>query len=315
MDYVTVALGGGLLSVAAALFVAGAPMSVGFGLLAAIVGCWYLCRPHKTFSYAWLKKGGYLDESGKLVDEAFKGRLDLEGVVVLPNGVTCIGNEAFDGCSNITSIIIPEGTTSIGRNSFYGCSGLSSIALPAGLESIGRNAFYGCTGATSLRMAPGVTTIGETAFYRCSSITSITIPAGVTRVGASAFYGCGKAVAISIPPSVTSLSDHVFRGCSSVRSIRIPEGVTSIGRSAFYGCSAVESLSIPVGVSCTWQSGKCFPFLQRICSRTLGGGASPPPLSTPKGGAAKQPNPAVTSRCGSLRLFSRALSADVRSLC
>ena len=68
--------------------------------------------------------------------------------VVIEDGVTSIGANAFDGCSGLTSITIPSSVTSIGEYTFYGCSGLTSITIPNSVKSIGTSAFSGCSGLT-----------------------------------------------------------------------------------------------------------------------------------------------------------------------
>jgi len=65
--------------------------------------------------------------------------------LVIPNGVTSIGDYAFYNCDSFTSIIIPEGVTSIGDSAFAYCDNISSITIPSSVTSIGYKAFYGCT--------------------------------------------------------------------------------------------------------------------------------------------------------------------------
>ena len=169
--------------------------------------------------------------------------------VIIDNGVTSIGLNAFSDCSSLTSITIPEGVTSIGDRAFYNCSSLTSITIPDGVTSIGDRAFEDCRKLTSITIPDSVTSIGDSAFSCCSSLISITIPEGVTSIRYGAFYDCSSLTSVTIPDSVTSIGLIAFSGCSSLTSITIPDGVTSIGGNAFYGCSSLTSITIPDGVT------------------------------------------------------------------
>ena len=173
----------------------------------------------------------------------------LSGTYAIPDSVTRIGNSAFSGCSNLTSITIPDSVASIGNSAFRSCSGLTSITIPDSVTRIGNYAFYDCRSLTSITIPDGVTSIGDSAFWYCSSLTSITIPDGVTSIGHWAFSGCSSLTSITIPDSVTSIGGSAFWYCSSLTSITIPDSVTSIGGSAFWYCSSLTSITIPDGVT------------------------------------------------------------------
>lgn len=84
--------------------------------------------------------------------------------VDIKNGTVAIANNAFDGCTSLTSIDIPDSVTIIGGYAFEGCTGLTSIDIPDSVESIGASAFYGCTGISSVTIPATVTDIYEKAF-------------------------------------------------------------------------------------------------------------------------------------------------------
>ena len=169
--------------------------------------------------------------------------------VVIEDGVTSIGNSAFDSCSNLTSITIPDSVSSIGNFVFYGCVSLTSITIPDSVTSIGNFAFNGCVSLTSITIPDGVTSIGNDAFSYCVSLTSITIPNSVISIGKYAFDGCSSLTSVTIPDSVTSIGESAFSNCTSLTSITIPSRVTSIGKSAFQSCSSLTSVTIPDSVT------------------------------------------------------------------
>ena len=169
--------------------------------------------------------------------------------VIINEGVTSIGDNAFYRCSSLTNIIIPEGVTSIGNSAFDGCSSLTNITIPEGVTSIKSCAFFKCSSLVDIKIPETVTNIGDSAFNGCSSLTNITIPEGVTSIDEGAFSGCINLTSITIPKKVTNIEDRAFNGCSSLTNITIPEGVTSIGNYAFSGCIKLTSITIPKKVT------------------------------------------------------------------
>ena len=121
--------------------------------------------------------------------------LDDEGVLTI-SGTGAMASWNWKGSpwyankDKIESVVIEDGVTSIGANAFDGCSGLTSITIPSSVTSIGEGAFEGCSGLTSITIPSSVTSIGKYAFSGCSGLTSITIPNSVTSIGTSAFSGC-----------------------------------------------------------------------------------------------------------------------------
>ena len=93
--------------------------------------------------------------------------------VIIENGVTSIGDRAFDSCSGLTNITIPNSVTSIGSYAFDSCSGLTNITIPSSVTSIGIYAFRNCSGLTNITIPSSVTSIGRYAFYNCNKLTQI----------------------------------------------------------------------------------------------------------------------------------------------
>ena len=241
----------------------------------AFYGCSGLTSVHISDIAAWCNIDFEEDNSNPLCNAH---RLYLNGQEVkdllIPNGVTSIGNRAFDGCSGLTSVTIPNSVTSIGLGAFEDCSGLTSVhisdittwyninfsgsysnplryahhlylngeevkdfVIPNSVTSIGNRVFDGCSGLTSVTIGNSVTSIGEWAFQGCSGLTEVTIPNSVTSIGEGAFYGCSGLTSVTIPNSVTSIGLFAFDGCTGLTSVTIGNSVENIGYRAFASCS------------------------------------------------------------------------------
>jgi len=200
-------------------------------------------------------------------NDAFHGCTGLTSVTI-PNSVTSIGNYAFQNCSSLTSIEIPNRVTSIGKSAFGGCSGLTSVMIPNSVTSIGDNAFSGCSGLTSVTIPNSVTNIGNYAFQNCSSLTSIEIPNSVTSIGDFAFGWCTGLTSVTIPNSVISIGKEAFRDCRALNTVEIPNSVTSIGERAFLECTGLTSIEIPNSVTSIGEW--AFYYCTGLTSVTIG---------------------------------------------
>ena len=208
--------------------------------------------------------------------------------IVIGDGVTSIGNNAFQYCSSLTGAAIPGSVTAIGSSVFYGCDALTDIYyggygidwlataghndVPNGTAVHFKDDLYG-KGACGenvnwVMTADGTLTISGTgAMTDCGSfgdpapwkicrqyIKSAVIGSGVTSIGKYAFYCCEALTSVTIPDTVTVIGDGAFHGCSRLSGMTIPDTVTGIGSYAFYNCSSLPSVTIPDGVTTISES-------------------------------------------------------------
>ena len=93
--------------------------------------------------------------------------------MVITDGITSIGEQAFWFCNNLASVTIPDSVTSIGMSAFADCRNLTSVTIGNGVTSIEWHAFSHCNSLTSVTIGSGVTSIDSYAFQYCSSLTDV----------------------------------------------------------------------------------------------------------------------------------------------
>lgn len=181
-------------------------------------------------------------------DFAFNGCTSLTNIII-PNSVTSIGHIAFYECTSLTELKIPNNVTSIGDSAFNRCTSLTNIVIPNSVTSIGNSAFMECTSLSNIVISDNVTSIKPFSFLECTSLTSIEIPNSVNNIERFAFSYCSKLRSIKISNGVTNIDDGVFMSCTGLTTIDIPNSVTSIGECAFLGCTSLTNVKIPDSVT------------------------------------------------------------------
>ena len=215
------------------------------------------------------------------VIKLYKGYTEPTGDLVIPemvthNGktysVTCIGEDAFSCCENLTTVTIPNSVDSIGKFAFYTCDGLKSITIPNSVTTICYRAFFDCDGLETVNLGNSVEKIGEQAFGYCKALTAVSIPESVKYIGCSAFGYWDvypkylQNVEFASVESICSINyedwdanplffaQNLYVNGEPIVDLIIPETVQSINNYAFYYCTSIKSVTIPNTVKTIGES-------------------------------------------------------------
>lgn len=193
-------------------------------------------------------------------DYAFQGSINLTGITI-PDSVKKIGIVAF-GSSGITSMSIPEGVTWIGLRAFDSCTSLTTVEIPDSVTHLDYGVFMFCSGLTDIRVGSGNTAYkaedgvlfskdGTTLIRYPAACpeTEYSVPNGVTVIGGFAFEGSSNLTGINLPDSVTTIESQALANCRNLTSLSLPDGLKSLGSYALVNCRSLKSIVVPEGIT------------------------------------------------------------------
>ena len=209
-------------------------------------------------------------------DGVFKGKTALR-TVVIPDSVESIGNQAFSGCANLSSVQLPENEKFVTLSSrlFYECKKLKRVKIPNSIISIKDNVFNNCESLEDVNLPNKLNSISyqvfmnvpitkitipkslETAsgyynganicgaFYNCSTLKEVNFEEGVTKIPSRLFAGCNGIEKIIVPNTVTNIEERAFEDCINLEKAEIPDSVTSMGNNVFQDCEKLADVDLP----------------------------------------------------------------------
>lgn len=164
----------------------------------------------------------------------------------VPDGITRIGNYAFERAANLTDIVLPESVTEIGFDAFSDTPWLDA-QLEAAPFAVANNILFACDQdacAGDVVLPDGITSIGDGALRWNWDMESVTIPEGVTSIGDSAFYECEWLQEVTLPSTLVSIGTNAFGCVYGLSQVTIPKSVKYIGAWAF-DCYYLEDVYYP----------------------------------------------------------------------
>lgn len=203
--------------------------------------------------------------------------------VIIPNSVTRMGTQVFQGCRSLTALHIGSGLTEfdymgysstdelglqIGGSFSSGLNNLETIVVNEGnplidsrndcnaiIETATNTLVFASNGT---KIPEDVTAVGTGAFYACHKLESIYIPASLTTIPWGVFDMCSNLESIVVDEAnpkydnrnncnaiIETATDTLVRGC---KTTVIPDDVVFIGHYAFSGCHGLEEIVIPDAV-------------------------------------------------------------------
>ena len=163
--------------------------------------------------------------------------------LVVEDGITSIGNDAFSDCESLVSAELAEGITSIGDGAFTGCYDLEKINIPNSVTSIGYDAFDSCWALTSLELPSGLSKL-ESSAVSFTAIKELTVPHGVKVVDSHLAAYNDNLTTVTLEEGVEEICYRAFWGCEKLNNITIPRSVKKIEEEAFLECTSLKSVTI-----------------------------------------------------------------------
>ena len=175
----------------------------------------------------------------------------VEGVLVIPDGVTSISSGAFKSQELITGVEIPDSVINIGASAFCDCVALEKITSLKETEYIGANAFFN----TKYYHDPANWDNGF--LYIGTNLVDVDIDKisdkcklySKTTLVASRIFESSSITSLDMPDSVKHINDYAFINCDNLESVNLSSNLVTLGKGAFYDCDSLTNIEIPDGVS------------------------------------------------------------------
>ena len=191
--------------------------------------------------------------------------------LVVEEGVTSVGQNAFKSCSTLESVELPKSLTTIVSGAFVNCTGLKKMKLQYvvtedNMPKDNKNGcIYGCTAIETIQIENEASTVkcvdgiyyskdGKELIYCLKSKKGdVTIPDSVESLRANwktgrAFEECSMLESLVLPEKVVKAEANVWDACTNLRYIEF-KGVESVKNWAFSNCTALDQIVLPASLT------------------------------------------------------------------
>lgn len=162
--------------------------------------------------------------------------------VVIPQGVTEIGERAFCDCKTLEKVTIGGHVKTLKEHAFHGCTNLKELVLEEGVKTIKYQAFRDCKSLVNLELPNSVTSIGKNAFQGCSGLQYVRLSDGLKNLLESVFQDCKKLAEVHFGQSLKRIDYYAFGDCAALTKITLSDNLETIDESAFSGCRQLQQI-------------------------------------------------------------------------
>lgn len=220
----------------------------------------------------------YNGDDFDIVGKTLMKYLGSDKNVVIPDGVTEIGLNAFTDCETVESITIPGSVKTIHRSirssgifpsgGFALCPNLKEVIILDGVETISEDAFSNCQNLERVVLPDSVVTIESCAFNYCKKLKSVTFSKNLKKIDSQAFYHCESLTDLVLPEGLESIGIYAFSNCINLETLTLPDSLTELGSWAFDWCKGLKT--VVVGDNLTKIDREAFATCTQLTDVTLG---------------------------------------------
>lgn len=198
------------------------------------------------------KNAKYESESGALYDKQAKALIlypkkSRNKSLIVKAGTDSIIATCFSENEFLENVDLPNSLTKLGRNAFQGTTKLKSIVIPGSIKKL--DATFFSSSIESVQLSEGLEVIGESSFYKCSNLRSMILPKTINKIGFLAFGECINLKSVNFEElvSLAFIDDRAFLNCVGLSQVDLSQSsqLSSIGRISFKNCSSIHTLKLP----------------------------------------------------------------------